>query len=84
MGIILNPNNAEFKMSFNSDIYVDKSELIIKTNSVLKTGNRFVCITRPRRFGKSMAANMLTAYYSCGFDSKEFFDKHHECVIEKI
>ena len=75
MGILLNPGNAEFKMSLNSDIYVDKSELIKQTNSVLNKENRFVCISRPRRFGKSMAANMLTAYYSCGCDSKEFFDK---------
>jgi len=75
MGILLNPGNAEFKMSFNSDIYVDKSELIIQTNSILNKENRFVCISRPRRFGKSMAANMLTAYYSCGCDSKVFFDK---------
>ena len=75
MGTLLNPGNIEFKMSFNSDIYVDKSELIIQTNSVLNKENRFVCISRPRRFGKSMAANMLTAYYSCGCDSKEFFDK---------
>ena len=62
-------------MDCNSKIYVDKSMLIEQTNSIIGTGTRFVCISRPRRFGKSMAANMLTAYYSCGCDSKEFFDK---------
>lgn len=75
MGIILNPSNADFKMDYKSKIYVDKSMLIEQTNSIIGTGTRFVCISRPRRFGKSMAANMLTAYYSCGCDSKEFFDK---------
>ena len=75
MGILLNPNNTDFRMDCNSKIYVDKSMLIEQTNSIIGTGTRFVCISRPRRFGKSMAANMLTAYYSCGCDSKEFFDK---------
>ena len=75
MGILLNPNNADFRMDFKSKIYIDKSMLIEETNSIIGTGTRFVCISRPRRFGKSMAANMLTAYYSCGCDSKEFFDK---------
>ena len=75
MGILLNPNNVDFRMDFNSKIYVDKSMLIEQTNSIIGTGTRFVCISRPRRFGKSMAANMLSAYYSSGCDSKEFFDK---------
>lgn len=75
MGILLNPGNADFRMDFKSKIYIDKSMLIEETNSIIGTGTRFVCISRPRRFGKSMAANMLTAYYSCGCDSKEYFDK---------
>ncbi|SEK97805.1 Predicted AAA-ATPase [Ruminococcus albus] len=57
----------------NSEIYVDKSELIKQINKILDTENRFVCVSRPRRFGKSMAANMLTAYYSCGCDSRDMF-----------
>ena len=60
-------------MALNSKIYVDKSGLISYTNSVLKTEQRFVCVSRPRRFGKSMAANMLTAYYEKDIDSSEMF-----------
>ena len=74
MGILLNPSNTDFRMDYNSKIYVDKSMLIEQTNSIIGTGTRFVCISRPRRFGKSMAANMLTAYYSRGCDSAELFN----------
>lgn len=60
-------------MSVNSEIYVDKSELIAYTNKVIATEQRFVCVSRPRRFGKSMAANMLAAYYSRKCDSAQLF-----------
>lgn len=73
MGNYLNPDNIDFRRALNSEIYVDKSELIKQTNEILDTENRFVCVSRPRRFGKSMAANMLTAYYSKGCDSSEMF-----------
>ena len=73
MGIYLNPDNTDFRRALKSEIYVDKSELIKQTNKILDTENRFVCVSRPRRFGKSMAANMLTAYYSRGCDSREMF-----------
>ena len=69
MGIYVNPGNAAFEMARFSDIYVDKSMLINKINHVYRTEQRFVCVSRPRRFGKSMAANMLSAYYSRGCDS---------------
>ena len=58
-----------------SEIYVDKTGMIKYTNSVLDTAQNYVCVSRPRRFGKSMAANMLTAYYSRGCNSKELFGK---------
>ena len=73
MGIYLNPDNIDFQEALNSQIYVDKSCLIALTNSVVRTQQKYVCVSRPRRFGKSMAANMLTAYYSRGCDSKEMF-----------
>ena len=73
MGIYLNPNNIDFRQALNSQIYVDKSMLIENTNSVIYTEQKYVCVSRPRRFGKSMAANMLTAYYSRGCDSRELF-----------
>ena len=71
MGIYLNPDNTDFKKSLNSEIYVDKTELIKHTNRVINTEQQFISVSRPRRFGKSMAANMLVAYYSKGCDSKE-------------
>lgn len=73
MGIYLNPNNAAFQKAVNTEIYVDKTMLIAYTNKNLNTEHQEICVSRPRRFGKSMAANMLTAYYSRGCDSKELF-----------
>lgn len=72
MGIYLNPGETAFQIARNSQIYVDKSELIRKLNQVLKTEQRFVCISRPRRFGKSMAANMVCAYYDRTANKKVF------------
>ena len=76
MGIHLNPDNIEFYRATNSEIYVDKTELIRFTNRYLDTEHRNLCVSRPRRFGKSMAANMLVAYYSRGCDSKGLFQNY--------
>ena len=76
MGIYLNPDNIDFQEALNSKIYVDKTELIKYTNDVIRTEDKYVCVSRPRRFGKSMAANMLVAYYSRGCDSKEMFSSY--------
>lgn len=76
MGIYLNPDNIDFQKSLNSEIYVDKTELIKYTNKVINTEQQNICVSRPRRFGKSMAANMLVAYYSRGCNSKEMFSKY--------
>ena len=73
MGIYFNPENVDFQKSLNSEIYIDKTELIAYTNKKLNTEQGYICVSRPRRFGKSMAANMLTAYYSRGCDSGELF-----------
>ena len=64
MGIYLNPGNDLFKKTVNSKIYVDKTMLIEFTNSVLNTEQQEICVSRPRRFGKSIAESMLAAYYS--------------------
>lgn len=73
MGTYLNPGAAGFAMSLRSQIYVDKTEMIAYTNSVLQTQQRFICVSRPRRFGKSMTADMLAAYYSRGCESQDLF-----------
>ena len=59
--------------SLRSQIYIDKSGLIRQMNTLLYTEQRYVCVSRPRRFGKSMAANMLAAYYDKENDTKELF-----------
>ena len=74
MGGYLNPGSKGFQESLNSEIYVDKSGLIEKTNAVINTRQKFLCVRRPRRFGKSMAADMLAAYYDRGEDTASLFD----------
>lgn len=73
MGTFVNPSNERFRVALNSEIYVDKSGLIEYINSVLNTKEAFICNSRPRRFGKSTAADMLVAYYSRGCDSRAMF-----------
>ena len=73
MGIYLNPSNDRFQEALNSEIYVDKSGLIEFTNSKTKTLRKYVCVSRPRRFGKSTNLTMLAAYYSRGCDSRDLF-----------
>lgn len=73
MGIYLNPGNKNFWKAIRSEIYVDKTELIGYTNRYLNTREQFICVSRPRRFGKSMTLEMLAAYYSLGCDSEELF-----------
>lgn len=73
MGVYLNPGNDGFRMSINDDIYVDKTELIAHTNHRIGKRNRYICISRPRRFGKTMVAEMMAAYYGKQCDSAELF-----------
>ena len=74
MGNFLNPASRNFRMNVQSQIYVDKSGLIEEINKLVDTQQRFVCVSRPRRFGKSMAADMLAAYYGCKEDASPLFD----------
>ncbi len=75
MGIYLNPGKRRFEISLASEIYVDKSEMIAYLNNVINTNQRFVCVSRPRRFGKTMAADMLSAYYDREADSRSLFEQ---------
>ena len=70
MGMFVNPDNSAFQAALNAQIYVDKSGLLVYTNRVLASTDAFICNSRPRRFGKSITANMLAAYYSKGCDSE--------------
>ena len=75
MGRFVNPDNSAFQVALNSDIYVDKSGLLEYLNGAMNTDRALICNSRPRRFGKSVTANMLTAYYSKGCDSAQMFEK---------
>lgn len=72
MGAYTNIGNAGFQSARNGE-YVDKSALIAVINEALFTENRFGCVSRCRRFGKSMAAKMLNAYYDQSCDSRSLF-----------
>lgn len=73
MGTYLNPGNQGFG-SIRNDIYVDKSGLIRLINDTIETPRRLTCVSRPRRFGKSFAAQMLCAYYDKTCDSSGLFE----------
>lgn len=74
MGKFVNPDNDQFAGEVGAQIYVDKTALINYTNKVINTSDAYICNSRPRRFGKSYVANMLTAYYSRGCDSRSLFE----------
>ncbi|MCM1026486.1 MAG: AAA family ATPase [Roseburia sp.] len=73
MGIYLNPGNKGFQEIIQAE-YVDKTGLIAVINKSVETMGKLICISRPRRFGKSYAAKMLCAYYDCSCDSRGLFD----------
>ncbi|WP_234124168.1 AAA family ATPase [Clostridium hydrogenum] len=77
MSIYLNTSKPleNYKNLYRSKYFVDKSLLIEKLSEVIETSDKYVCVTRPRRFGKSSAINMIGAYYSKAVDSKEIFNK---------
>lgn len=72
MGAYINIGNAGFQSVRNGE-YIDKSGLISIVNSTLFTERRFSCVSRSRRFGKSVAAKMLCAYYDHSCDSRSLF-----------
>lgn len=72
MGMYLNPGNSGFEEIRNSR-YVDKSGLISLVNRTIGTKQKLTCVSRPRRFGKSFAAQMLCAYYDRSCDSSGLF-----------
>ena len=81
MGRFLNPDNGAFSEAVNSEIYIDKTRLLEYINQVINTTSKFICNSRPRRFGKSMTADMLSAYYSRGCDSKELFKNYEISTV---
>lgn len=70
----LNPSVSQFINQVNN-LYVDKTGLLNKLNQRIENGNKFVCVSRPRRFGKTITGSMMTAYYSHRHDMKVVFDR---------
>ncbi|MBO6297367.1 MAG: AAA family ATPase, partial [Lachnospiraceae bacterium] len=75
MGTYLNPGNSGFARITGTD-YIDKTGLIGLLNRTIGTTRNQICVSRPRRFGKSYAAQMLCAYYDKTCDSHELFEKY--------
>ncbi len=81
LGTYLNPGNNAFREAIDSEIFIDKTDMINYLNSVVKTKQKYVSVSRPRRFGKTMAADMLCAYYDRTADSRQLFEK---CNIHEL
>ncbi|MCI7607209.1 MAG: ATP-binding protein [Spirochaetales bacterium] len=73
MGVYVNPGTKNMEIDIDDEFYVDKSLLVKVLNTKLNKKDRFICVSRPRRFGKTMAANMIAAYYSKDCDSHDVF-----------
>ena len=75
MGTYLNVGTTKFKEAINSQIYVDKTRIISYLNTLINTKQKYVCVSRPRRFGKTTTLDMLAAYYDCEANSKDIFER---------
>ena len=75
MGMYVNPDNRLMTIAINGKIFVDKSEILNVLNENFDTEGRFMCVSRPRRFGKTMVGNLVSAFYSKGADSRAIFEK---------
>ena len=88
MGIYINAGNENFKKALNSEIFVDKSLFVSKIIKLLNTEQSFICVSRPRRFGKSIVGKMMVAYFSKGCDSREMFSNlkiaKEQCFKENL
>lgn len=76
MAIYFNTNSALtlYKKLVNSEYFVDKSSIIESINKRIKTNTKYICITKPRRFGKTSILNMLGSFYCKAYDTKPLFD----------
>ena len=73
MGTYLNPGKEAYQTALNSEIFVDKTGMLRKLNNLVNTNQKYVSVSRPRRFGKSMAADMICAYYDREAGSRAMF-----------
>ena len=83
MGSYLNPGNITFRGSLRSKIYIDKSKLIARTNEALCTEQKYFCVSRPRRFGKTLNMSMLNYFFEIGTD-QTLFDGLYNSVNQQL
>ena len=74
MGIYLNPGSDRYEEALRTEIYVDKRNMISFLNSVVNTKRKYVAVSRPRRFGKTTTADMISAYYDCSINARDLFE----------
>ncbi len=76
MGSVLNAEEKLylFETSYRNKYFVDKSQILARLNALVRTEHRYICITRPRRFGKTVMTNLLSSYYAKELDSRKIFD----------
>ncbi len=82
MGIYINPGTALFQESINSEIFVDKTKIVSVLNDIVNTKKKYVCVSRPRRFGKTTAQQILCAYFSKNCDSRAIFESTKLSEVE--
>ena len=77
MGIYLNSRTAYtlYKSETEKPYFVDKSRMLEELFPLVQTGDNHICITRPRRFGKTVAANMIASFFSKAYDAQPVFQK---------
>ena len=76
MGIYVNPDSGRMRTNMRQDPYVDKSMILTELNKLYDAERRFLCVSRPRRFGKTMVGNLIATYYSRGAtDSRDIFER---------
>ncbi|MBR1865749.1 MAG: AAA family ATPase, partial [Lachnospiraceae bacterium] len=83
MGVYLNPGNKAYAEAINTDIFVDKTCMIEYLNSIVNTKQKYVSVSRPRRFGKTLAADMICAYYEREADGRSLFEKRKIARCDK-
>ena len=76
MGFYFNPGSESLEKNVNSRIFIDKSLIMTVLNELFNTADRFLCVSRPRRFGKTVVVgNLISASYSRGANSRGIFEK---------
>ena len=83
MGIYLNPGSDRYEEALRTEIYVDKTNMLSFLNSVVNTKRKYVAVSRPRRFGKTTTAEMISAYYDCSIDARALFEDKKICTGPK-